>query len=116
MLQQRTESQTTLPCKRAQARLGAINREIAGSCRDRQNNARSAPGLRLRRHRKTVQGRRERSFLMNAEFSRKELYDLVWSQPMRTLAMGVGISDVALAKHCKKLNVPVPSRGYWARR
>jgi hypothetical protein len=53
---------------------------------------------------------------MNGEFTRKELYDLVWSEPMRTVATTVGISDVALAKQCKKANIPVPSRGYWARK
>jgi hypothetical protein len=53
---------------------------------------------------------------MNAEFSRKELYDLVWSQPMRTVAARIGISDVALSKHCKKADIPVPNRGYWARK
>ncbi|MCP3404061.1 hypothetical protein [Bradyrhizobium sp. CCGB01] len=53
---------------------------------------------------------------MNTEFTRKELYDLVWSQPMRTVAAGLGISDVALAKHCKKADIPVPERGYWARK
>src|SRR5207249_2416536 len=51
---------------------------------------------------------------MKREFTRKELYDLVWSLPMRTVAASVGISDVALAKQCKKANIPVPSRGYWA--
>lgn len=53
---------------------------------------------------------------MNGEFTRKELYELVWSQPMKTVAASVGISDVALAKHCKKADIPVPSRGYWARK
>lgn len=53
---------------------------------------------------------------MNRTFTRKELYDLIWSQPMRSVAADVGISDVALAKHCKKANIPVPSRGYWARK
>jgi hypothetical protein len=53
---------------------------------------------------------------MNSEFTRKELYGLVWSQPMRTAARSVGISDVALARHCRKANVPVPPRGYWARK
>jgi hypothetical protein len=42
---------------------------------------------------------------MYGEFTRKELYDLVWSQPMKTLAAGVGISDVALAKQCAKANI-----------
>jgi hypothetical protein len=35
---------------------------------------------------------------------------------MRTVAASIGISDVALAKQCKKANIPVPNRGYWARR
>ena len=46
----------------------------------------------------------------------KELYDLVWSQPMKPVAASVGISDLALAKQCKKANIPVPNRGYWARK
>ncbi len=53
---------------------------------------------------------------MNAEFTRKELYDLVWSRPMKTIAAEFGISDVALAKQCKKASIPVPTRGYWARK
>lgn len=53
---------------------------------------------------------------MNREFTRRELYDLVWAQPMRTVAASIGISDVALAKHCRKADIPVPSRGYWARK
>jgi hypothetical protein len=53
---------------------------------------------------------------MDQEYTRREFYDLVWSQPMRTIAAGFGISDVALAKHCKKANIPVPERGYWARK
>ena len=35
--------------------------------------------------------------------------------PMRTPAKDYGVSDVALAKTCRKLLVPVPGRGYWAR-
>ena len=31
------------------------------------------------------------------------------------VAKKYGVSDVALAKTCKKLNVPVPGRGYWAK-
>lgn len=53
---------------------------------------------------------------MEREFTRKELYELVWSQPMRSIASDVGISDVALAKHCKRADIPVPPRGYWARK
>jgi hypothetical protein len=53
---------------------------------------------------------------MGREFTRKELHELVWSQPMRTVAASVGISDVALAKACRKADIPVPERGYWARK
>ena len=47
--------------------------------------------------------------------TRGELYSLVWSTPMKLLAPRFGISDVALAKHCQRLQIPLPNRGYWAR-
>lgn len=47
--------------------------------------------------------------------TREELYELVWSKPMLELAKDFGLSDVALAKRCRRLAVPVPGRGYWAR-
>ena len=48
--------------------------------------------------------------------TRQELYDLVWSTPMRTLAKQFGISDRGLAKICEKLDVPTPPVGYWAKK
>ena len=56
---------------------------------------------------------------MNSEdryWNRDELYQEVWSTPMWTLAKKYGISDVGLAKVCRKLTIPVPGRGYWARK
>jgi hypothetical protein len=50
------------------------------------------------------------------KISRQTLYGQVWSTPMIKLAKEYGISDVALAKICKKLNVPYPGRGYWRRK
>lgn len=50
---------------------------------------------------------------MTFTLTREQLYDLVWSEPMRRLAKQIGVSDVAIAKHCRKLGVPVPERGYW---
>jgi hypothetical protein len=47
--------------------------------------------------------------------SREDLYELTWSKPMSALAKDFGISDVALAKRCRRLGIPVPGRGYWAR-
>jgi hypothetical protein len=52
---------------------------------------------------------------MPHKFSRQELYDLVWSEPMKTLAARFNLSDVGLAKACKKANIPRPPRGYWAK-
>ena len=48
--------------------------------------------------------------------TRQSLYDLVWSRPMSTLAKEFGISDVGLAKRCRAVDVPIPYRGYWARK
>jgi hypothetical protein len=52
---------------------------------------------------------------MPQTYTRQEIYDLVWSEPTRTVANRHGISDVALAKTCRKANIPIPPRGYWAR-
>ena len=51
----------------------------------------------------------------NRSLTRKELYDLVWSTPMRVLAPQFNLSDVGLAKVCRKYSIPRPSPGYWAR-
>lgn len=45
--------------------------------------------------------------------TRDELYQLVWSQPLRTLAAQFGLSDVGLAKTCRRMMIPLPGRGYW---
>src|SRR5262245_60205321 len=48
--------------------------------------------------------------------SREDLYKAVWTEPMRVLAPRLGVSDVALAKACRRAAVPVPERGFWAKR
>ena len=45
----------------------------------------------------------------------QQLYDLVWSKAVRDVAQDFGMSDVALAKRCRAVRVPIPPRGYWAR-
>jgi len=52
---------------------------------------------------------------MPHQFSRLQLYDLVWSSPITSVAKTFGVSDVALAKVCRKAGIPIPPRGYWAR-
>lgn len=46
---------------------------------------------------------------------RKDLFDAVWSTPMRTLAREWGLSDVGLSKVCRKHGIPKPGLGYWAK-
>lgn len=47
------------------------------------------------------------------KLSREQLYKWVWSCPVIRIAEEVGISDSALAKKCKRYNIPAPGRGYW---
>lgn len=49
------------------------------------------------------------------DISREDLYRLVWTTPTVEVAKILGISDVAVGKRCKKLNIPKPSRGFWAK-
>jgi len=46
---------------------------------------------------------------------RDDLYHQVWQTPVSRLAPKYGISDVGLKKICRKLNVPTPPLGYWAK-
>lgn len=48
-------------------------------------------------------------------YNREKLYEEVWTKPVVQVAVKYGVSDVAIHKICKSLNVPVPPRGYWAR-
>ena len=49
------------------------------------------------------------------KISRQELHNLVWTEPGTHVARRLEISDVAVAKICRKLEVPRPPRGYWAK-
>ena len=48
--------------------------------------------------------------------TREELYARVWAQPMAVVAPTLWISDVGLRGRCMGMNIPVPPRGYWARK
>lgn len=48
--------------------------------------------------------------------TREELYSRVWAEPMRTVAQQLGISDVGLAKKCRRMKIPLPGLGYWAKK
>lgn len=45
--------------------------------------------------------------------TRKDLYDLVWSEPMLSLSKKYKISDNGLRKICKRMNIPLPKAGHW---
>lgn len=47
------------------------------------------------------------------KITREELYERIWKVPATKLAKELGISDVALTKICRKLNVPKPGPGHW---
>lgn len=53
---------------------------------------------------------------MSTRQTRAELYQLVWSEPLRKLSKRFGISDVALAKRCRAASIPLPGLGYWAKK
>jgi hypothetical protein len=48
-------------------------------------------------------------------FRPEDLYDLVWTSPVSEVAARLGVSDVALAKLCRRAAIPRPGRGYWQR-
>ena len=53
---------------------------------------------------------------MSTRLTRAELYQFVWSEPLRKLSKRFGISDVALAKRCRAANIPLPGLGYWTKK
>lgn len=53
---------------------------------------------------------------MSERYTRQQLYDLAWAEPLRSLSVRFGISDVALKKTCAKAHIPTPERGYWAKK
>ena len=48
--------------------------------------------------------------------TRRDLYDMVWSRPATQVAEELGMSDVALAKWCRKMSIPKPGVGYWQKK
>jgi len=43
------------------------------------------------------------------------LKKLVWQKPLIHAAKDIGVSDVALKKHCVKLGIDLPKQGHWLR-
>jgi len=49
------------------------------------------------------------------KLDRAQLFERVWSQPVARLAQEWGLSGPGLKKICRRMQVPVPPRGYWAK-
>lgn len=49
-------------------------------------------------------------------WDREQLYAEIWDSPLVKLAAKYGISAVALGKVCRKLQIPLPGRGYWIKK
>ncbi len=49
-------------------------------------------------------------------YPREKIYEEIWAEPMIKVAKRYNVSDVALAKVCRKLNIPRPGRGYWEKK
>jgi hypothetical protein len=53
---------------------------------------------------------------MTHTLTREELYALVWSEPIQKLAPRYGLSDRGFGKLCARYDIPVPPRGWWAKK
>jgi len=52
---------------------------------------------------------------LEIRLERPALFERVWTVPVETLAKQWGLSGRGLAKACRRIRIPVPPRGYWAR-
>lgn len=48
-------------------------------------------------------------------YDRETLYQEVWTIPVTEVAKRYQVSDVAIHKVCKSLDIPTPPQGYWAK-
>ncbi|HTR43446.1 MAG TPA: hypothetical protein VMH87_17675 [Pseudomonadales bacterium] len=55
----------------------------------------------------------ETDSIQQINYTRAQLYEAIWAIPCQKLAKSLGISNVALAKACKRLGIPRPSLGYF---
>ena len=46
-------------------------------------------------------------------YDQDKLYEKVWAEPVSKVARRYGVSNVAIAKTCRKMRIPVPGVGYW---
>ena len=49
-------------------------------------------------------------------YRREDLYSEVWKMPVTKVAEKYGVSDNAIRKVCRRMNIPLPTLGYWAKK
>jgi hypothetical protein len=49
------------------------------------------------------------------QFTPQEMFRMVWDTPVLILARQIGVSDVGLAKACRRAGITLPTRGHWAK-
>lgn len=47
--------------------------------------------------------------------TREELYNEIWHTAISKVCVKYGVSDNAIRKKCKKVNIPLPGNGYWVK-
>jgi len=48
--------------------------------------------------------------------TKRKLASLIKQRPVSQVAKEFGVSDVAVRKHCRKLGLDLPERGYWQKK
>jgi hypothetical protein len=51
-----------------------------------------------------------------SRYNREKIYEEIWAEPIMHVAKRYSMSDVGLGKICKKLKIPRPGLGYWAKK
>ena len=49
------------------------------------------------------------------KLTRKQLYDMVWTEPLTAISKRLEISGAELGKRCTAANIPLPPNGYWSK-
>lgn len=49
-------------------------------------------------------------------YTRIELYDLVWSDPLNKISKKINVPYAELRKACINMNIPLPEHGYWTKK
>jgi hypothetical protein len=48
--------------------------------------------------------------------TRAELYNLIWGEPLGDVTKRIGVSSAELRRICREYEIPLPPKGYWAKR